>query len=142
MFKNKLVNIMLIIILALTLVGVVTLVLINHFSKEDTPSEPTIDDIIELSVDTEEITTNLLSNDFARIQFRIQVDNKKAKSELEKRDFQVSNIVIRELAGLQASQLSGPDGIEALEDQVQLKVNQFLQEGSVVHVYTTTLMIQ
>ena len=51
-----------------------------------------------MSVDIKEITTNLASNDFIRISFKIQTDSKKAKEELEKRDFQVNNIIILELS--------------------------------------------
>ena len=49
--------------------------------------EPTIDEMIEATVDIPEITTNLASNDFIRISFKIQTDSKKAKEELEKRKF-------------------------------------------------------
>src|SRR5690554_3267916 len=108
LFKNKLVNIMLIIIVALTLIGVITLVLYNQLSKEEDPNrEPSIDEILALSVDINEITTNLLSNDFIRVTFKVQVDNKNAVKEIQKRDFQVESIIIRELSGMRASDFSG-----------------------------------
>ena len=71
----------------------------NNQSKD---SEPTIDEVLEMSVDIKEITTNLASNDFIRISFKIQTDSKEAKEELEKRDFQVNNIIILELSGLES----------------------------------------
>ncbi|MFN7250832.1 MAG: flagellar basal body-associated protein FliL [Anaerobacillus sp.] len=143
MFKNKLVNIMLIILVTLTLIGGITLVLYFQFTKStDQNNESTIDEILALSVDTNEITTNLLTNDFIRVTFKIQVDNAKAKKELEKRDFQVRNIIIRELSGMRASDFSGSLGIENLENIIQIKINEYMQEGVVMKVYTTGFVLQ
>jgi flagellar protein FliL len=134
---------MLIILIALTLIGVITLVLYNYMYKvEDLNREPTIDEILALSVDTNEITTNLLTNDFIRVTFKIQVDNDKAKKELEKRDFQVRNIIIRELSGMRASDFAGSEGIVKLEDIIKKKINEYMQDGSVVNVYTTGFVLQ
>ncbi|MCT8139829.1 flagellar basal body-associated protein FliL [Anaerobacillus sp. CMMVII] len=143
MFKNKLVNIMLIILMTLTLIGGITLVLYYQSAKAEVSSKkPTIDDIIALSVDTNEITTNLLTNDYVRVAFKIQVDNSKAKKELEKRDFQVRNIIIRELSGMRASDFAGPLGIERLEELIKVKINEYMQDGVVVSVYTTGFVLQ
>ncbi len=134
---------MLIILIALTLIGGITLVLYFQFTKTADPDkEPTIDEIIALSVDINEVTTNLLTNDFIRVSFKIQVDNSKAKTELEKRDFQVRNIIIRELSGMRASDFTGSAGIENLENTIKDKVNEFMQEGTVVQVYTTGFVLQ
>jgi flagellar FliL protein len=134
---------MLIILIALTLIGGITLVLYNHFTKEvDPDKEPTIDEIIALSVDMNEITTNLLTNDFIRVTFKIQVDNNKAKIELEKREFQVNNVIIRELSGMRSSDFRGSEGIQKLEIEIRTKINDYMQDGKVVNVYTTGFVIQ
>ena len=59
--KNKLLTISLIILVSITLIGVVAVVLILNFNKGDETAEkgPNIDEILESSVDIEEITTNL-----------------------------------------------------------------------------------
>ncbi|MCL7746475.1 flagellar basal body-associated protein FliL [Halalkalibacter alkaliphilus] len=143
MFKNKLVNIMLIILTALTLVGVVAFVLVNHYLHEPDPNaEPTIDEIIAQSFETKDITTNLLSNDYVRASFRIHVDSRSALTEVQKRDFQVNNIILRALSGKRASDLAGPEGIEAFEEDVRLQINELMKEGEVIQVYTTTWVIQ
>lgn len=143
LFKNKLVNIMLIILVALTLIGVITLVLYNQLSKPDDPDRvPTIDEILAHTVDIDEITTNLLTNDFIRVTFKFQVDNNKAKTELEKREFQVRNIIIRELSGMRANDFTGSEGIERLENTIQQKINEYMQDGLVVDVYTTGFVLQ
>jgi flagellar FliL protein len=135
---------MMIILVSLTLIGVVAIVLVNYFSSDDDDEfkEPTIDEIIAMSFDTEEITTNLKSNEFAKIQLRIQVDNKKALSEIEKRDFQIENIIIREMSNLRSNEISGEEGIELLESQLKLRINELMQEGMVDQVYIRRIIIQ
>ena len=121
----------------------IALILVNILNSTDSRGkEPTIDEIVKFSFDTPEITTNLLSNDFARMKFRIQVDNKKALKEIQKRDFQIDNIIIRELAGMKSSDLQSAEGIEQLETRLKMRINELMQEGIVVQVYTRERMIQ
>lgn len=134
---------MLVILITLTLIGVVVIVLVNYLTKEEDPNrEPTIDEIVALSFDTPEMTVNLASGHFAKVQFRIQVDNKDAFEEVQKRDFQIENIIIREMANLKASDLAGSEGIENLENQLKFKINELMQKGMVVQVYTRRMIIQ
>lgn len=142
MGKNKLFKSMLIILISLTLGGVVTLVLVNYYKEPDPNRAPTIDEVIAQSYETEEITTNLLSNDFIKASFQIQVNNKEASKEIQKRDFQVDNIIIRTLSGMESSDLSGPEGIERLEGTIRDRINDIMQQGEVVRVYTTSWVIQ
>lgn len=143
MFKNKMVNIVLIILVALTLGGIIALVLINNFTKEpDLNVEPTIDEIIAHSYETEEITTNLLSNDFIKASFKIHANDKASFQELQKRDFQINNIIIRTLSGIKSADLAGPEGIETLEATIRDQLNEIMQDGKVVKVYTTRWVIQ
>ena len=93
MKNNKLVMIMIIMLVAITLVGAVAVIVVKQLNNDGSgPKEPSIDEVLEASVDVPQLTTNLASNDFIRISFKIQTDNKKAKEELEKRDFQVKDI--------------------------------------------------
>lgn len=140
--KNKALTIMMILLVTITLVGVIALVVILKFSGDEETKEPSIEEVIEHSVDIPETTTNLMSNDFIRISFKIQTDSKKAKSELEKRDFQVNNIIIEELSELKAEDLQGKKGKELIETKVKDKVNSLMQEGMVERVYITSMMIQ
>jgi flagellar protein FliL len=140
--KNKALTIMMILLVTITLVGVIALVVILKLSGDEETKEPSIEEVIENSVDIPETTTNLMSNDFIRISFKIQTDSKKAKSELEKRDFQVNNIIIEELSELKAEELQGKKGKELIETRVKDKVNSLMQEGMVERVYITSMMIQ
>lgn len=134
---------MLIILISLTLLGVIALILVNILNSTSSQSnrEPSIEEVVKLSFDTPEITTNLLSNDFARMRFRIQVDNKKALAEIQKRDFQIENIIIRELAGMKSTDLQSAEGIEQLETRLKMKINELMQEGIVIQVYTRERVI-
>ncbi|TMU87780.1 flagellar basal body-associated protein FliL [Bacillus sp. BHET2] len=140
--KSKALTIMMISLVTITLVGVIALVVVLKFSGDEESKEPSIEEVIEYSVDIPETTTNLMSNDFIRISFKIQTDSKKAKSELEKRNFQVNNIIIEELSELKAQELQGKKGKDLIETKVKDKVNSLMQEGMVEKVYITSMMIQ
>jgi flagellar protein FliL len=139
--KNKLLTITLILLVTITLVGVLALVVLLKFNDDET-KEPTIDEVIEASVDVPELTTNLLSGDYIKISFKVQTDGKKAKEELEKRDFQVKNIIIEELSELKSDELQGKEGKQQLETTIKDKANSLMQEGKVERVYITSYIIQ
>src|SRR5690625_3337000 len=136
-------NTMIVILFSLSLVGVLTYVLVTHLTKEPNPyGEPTIDEIVAQSFETEEITTNLLSNDFVKATFKIHVNSKQALQEIEKRDFQVKNTILRVLSGKEADELAGPEGLDSLEATVRDLLNELMQDGAVIQVYTTSWVIQ
>jgi flagellar protein FliL len=139
--NNRLIRIMLILLTVITLVGVVALVVILNLN-DDPNAEPTIDEVLEASVDIEEITTNLYSNDYIKISFKIQTSSKNAKKELEKRNFQVKDIIIKELSEMKAEDLKGKEGKHHIEEMIRSKVNSIMQEGTVEKVYITSLIIQ
>ena len=141
--KNKVLTISLIVLVCITLVGVVALILVMQLNKGDnTSKEPTIDEIIESSVDIAEITTNLAGKQFIRITLKIQTDNKKAAVELAKREFQVQNLVIQELSEMEAKDLDGKAGKLAFEASLKSQLNPLMQEGEVEQVYIVSYIIQ
>ncbi len=140
--KNKVLTMSLIILVCITLVGVVALILVMQLNNGDSDKEPTIDEIIESSVDVEEITTNLASNQFIRISLKIQTENKKAAAELAKREFQVKNIVIQELSEMTSKDLEGKVGKQVFEDALKSQLNPLMQEGKIEKVYIVSYIIQ
>lgn len=140
--KNRLLTIMLIILVSITLIGVVALILVMQFSKDEKEEAPTIDEIIESSIDVPEITTNLSANAFIRLSLKIQTDSVEAAEELTKRDFQVKNIVIQELSEMSPEDLEGKEGKKAFENALKLQVNELMQDGEVQQVYITSYIIQ
>jgi flagellar FliL protein len=133
---------MLMMLLAITLVGAIALVIVMKFSGDDETKEPTIDDVLEASVDIPQITANLASDDYIRISFKIQTENKKAKEELQKRDFQVKNLIIQELSEMKAEDIQGKEGQIKLQEDLKTKINGLMQEGKIVQVYITESLLQ
>ncbi|HWK22269.1 MAG TPA: flagellar basal body-associated protein FliL [Ureibacillus sp.] len=142
MKNNKLLTVMLIILVSITLVGVVILVLLTQFNKQTTQDEPSIDEIVEASVDVNEITTNLADNKIVMLSLKIQTDSKKAAEELTKRDFQTKNLVITQLSEMTAEDLKGKEGKTTFESTIKSQLNKLMQEGEVQQVYITSYIIQ
>jgi flagellar FliL protein len=140
--KNKALTFVLIIVVTLTLVGIIGLVLALQLKGDSVEKEPTIDDIIEASVDVPEIMTNLSGREFIRISLKIQTTDKKAAAELSKRDFQVQNIVIQELSEMTSKDFEGKAGKQAFEDSIKSQLNPLMQEGEIEKVYIVSYIIQ
>jgi flagellar protein FliL len=140
--NKKLLSIMLVIIVSITLIGVAALVVVMKFSGDEEHKEPSIEEVVEASVDIPEITTNLSSGNIVRLSFKIETDSKKAKEELEQREFQIRDIIISELANMTADQLDGKEGMDKLKETVKQKANGLMQEGKVNKVYTTSYILQ
>ncbi|MCU1804476.1 MAG: flagellar basal body-associated protein FliL [Bacillota bacterium] len=142
MKNNKLLMIMLMMLVAITLIGAIALVLVMKFSGDNERKEPTIDEVLEASVDIPQVTANLASDDYIRISFKIQTENKKAKEELQKRDFQVKNLIIQELSEMKAEDIQGKEGQIKLQEDLKTKINGLMQEGKIVQVYITESLLQ
>ncbi|ASV65948.1 flagellar basal body-associated protein FliL [Cytobacillus sp. FSL W7-1323] len=131
------------------IVGILSLLLVisgslfyftDVFAKD--ANESSIDDILERTVSIDQITTNLASDDYIRISFTIQVESKKAKEELEKRDFQVKNLMIQELSEMQADDLRGKDGQLLLQKNLTKKINDLMESGKIEKIYITESILQ
>ena len=110
-------------------------------SASEKPSSA--EELVELSVDTDVITTNLASeNHFAVVQFNILLDNKKAKEETDKRKAEVRAAIISTIAGFTKEELIGKDGIANLEQQLASKVDSFVETGKVERVLVTEFKVQ
>lgn len=141
--KKNLLTIMLIILVAITLVGVIAVVVVTKISDPTSAEDkPSIDEIVKSSVEIPEITTNLAGNDYIKISFMVQTENKKAKEELEKRNFQVKNIIITELSEMKAEELTGKKGKEKLQEALKTRMNELMEEGKVEKVYITSSILQ
>lgn len=138
---SKLVKTMLLSLVIIVLVGVVAAVIVlNVLGKQDKGEEQSIDEIVEYSYQTPEITTDLSDGSFVRIQFQIITDSKDAKEEIEKREFQVRNILIKELAT--QDEESFKSGLSDVEDILKVELNKVMSEGSIEDVYTINKILQ
>ena len=142
MMKNNLLLTMLITLVCITLVTVVVLYELNPLSKEEETGDPTIEEIVDASVEIPEITSSIANNNFARLSMTLQTDSSKAGGELAQRDFQVKDIIIDEISEMTRDDLKGREGKNAFEEIVKDRVNELMQEGEVIEVYTTSIVIQ
>ncbi|REJ09518.1 flagellar basal body-associated protein FliL [Halobacillus trueperi] len=134
-------KVMVITLSTLTVIGVVALVLVLNFNGESEASrDRSIDDIREASFLTEEITTDLQNGDYVRISFRVVTDSKESMEELKKRDFQMQNVLLKELSTMDSETFQS--GLSDLEAKVKLKLNEFMSEGEVTDVYTVNKVLQ
>ena len=141
--KNKVLTIMLIMLIAIALIGVLAVVVINNMNNtQATNQAPTADEIVAASVEIPEITTNLAGSEYIKISFMIQTDSKKAKEELDKRNFQAKNIIITQLSEMKGEELTGKAGKEKLQEAIKNELNKIMQEGKVEQVYITSLILQ
>jgi flagellar protein FliL len=137
---NKFFKITLLSLVVIILIGVVAAVIVLNVLDKNGSGEPTIDEIIEYSYQTPEITTDLSDGSFVRIQFQIVTDSKKAKEEIAKREFQVKNILIKELATMDEEAFKS--GLSNVEDILKVELNKVMKEGSILHVYTISKILQ
>jgi flagellar FliL protein len=118
-----------------------------YFQSKDAEAETekklSAEELAELSVDTDIITTNLASADnYAVVQFNILLDSKKAKEDTEKRTAEVRAAVISTVAGFTKDELIGKEGISTLEQQLAAKLGEIIAEGKVERVLVTEFKLQ
>ncbi|MBB2478661.1 flagellar basal body-associated protein FliL [Bacillus sp. APMAM] len=140
--KNKMMTTMIILLLVILLAGAVAIIVIYKLDHTSANKAPSIDEVLKQSVDVPEITTNLKSNNFIKISFKLETDSKKAQEELTKRDFQVKNIIIDQLSEMSPNDLDGQKGKDKLRMALKDKISKIMQNGKVVNVYITSYVIQ
>ncbi|WP_260804580.1 flagellar basal body-associated FliL family protein [Planococcus maritimus] len=109
----------------------------------DADAPLTADEMVELSIDTEEITTNLATPaSYAVVQFNILLGDKKVKEEMEKRHAEVRAAAIATVAGMEKEQLVGTEGITLLQDEMVAQLESLVGEGKVERVLVTQFKVQ
>lgn len=138
---NRLAKTMITSLAVLLVAGVVALVVVLNFNKESTSGEGrSIDEMNEFSFETPEVTTDLKDGKFVRIQFKLITDGKDGFKEVGKREFQIKNIIIKELAAM--SEEDFKTGLSDLENNLQSKLNEVMTDGSITDVYTISKILQ
>src|SRR5699024_11502644 len=100
----------------------------------------TNDEINQYDYKTNEENTELEDGSFIRIEFEIIKDGKKSLKEVEKREFQIKNLLIKEL-----SLMSEPDfnaGLSDLESDMKDNLNELMEDGEITDVYTVSKVLQ
>lgn len=123
-------------------IGAVILGIFFFVTKDNSSAneERSIDDMNEYSYETAEITTDLKDGRFVRIQFKIITDGRKAVKEVEKRDFQIENIMIKEISQMNEEDFT--TGLNNVEQTLQDSINEVMTDGTITDVYTVRKILQ
>jgi len=140
MRMSKLVKIMLSSLAILLIAALALLIVVLNVEGNDEDGELTIDEVVEYSYQTPEVTTDLADGSFVQVQFQILTDSEDAKEEIGKRDFQLVNILIKELAVMNEDEFK--EDLDSLEATVKERLNEVMIEGSVTDVYTINKILQ
>lgn len=97
--------------------------------------------IKELSVEINDVLTNLASGDFIKVSFVFELTNENAKEQFQLLDFKVRAIINQTLADMTPDDIRGSQGIDYLGTTLMNKINQELDEGKVRQVNITALVI-
>lgn len=129
-------------ILSLLVIGaVVAVVVVLNFIGESGKGEAqSIDEMNEYSYTTPEVTTDLEDGRFVRIQFQIITDGKKSLKEVEKREFQIKNLLIKELSLMSEDDFN--TGLSDLEVKMKDSLNEMMEDGQITDVYTISKILQ
>src|SRR5699024_10997981 len=102
--------------------------------------ELSIEEVVEYSYQTPEVTTDLQDGAFVRIQFQILTDGEDTHNEVSHREFQIVNILIKELALMNEENFSF--GLDGLEQILKEKLNEIITVGEITDVYTINKILQ
>ena len=141
MKMSKVLKITAISVASLLAIAMITVVVVLYFNNNNIESkELSIDEMNEFSYETPEVTTDLKDGVFVRIQFQLIMDSKASLKEIEKREFQIKNILIKELAVMTEEDFNA--GLADLEKVLQQKLNEIMTEGTIKDVYTISKIMQ
>ncbi|MBM7598587.1 flagellar FliL protein [Virgibacillus halotolerans] len=137
---RKLVKVMLTSLAILLACGIAGFIVVLNMKDEPREGDASIDDVVAYSYETPEMTTDLEDGSFVRIQFQMLTDGKAAQKEISKRDFQIKNIIIKELAEMDEADFKS--GLTDLEKMIRDKTNEVMTAGKVTDVYTISKILQ
>ncbi|WP_409340968.1 flagellar basal body-associated FliL family protein [Paenibacillus sp. MBLB4367] len=157
MFKSKLFQIVIAMLIVITLILTAFFVLWNYMDKKDKAEDADPKSAVEsvqgkkLSASQikdntfilKDVVTNLSEKDrIIKASFAFELDSKKAKEEFEKLDFKVKSIITLTLADMTREQVSGSKGQDSLTATLMNKINPVLTEGKLKQVSITDIIVQ
>lgn len=128
-----------IILLLLVIIGIVVFIKQQEDVIESIEDVP-LSKLEEFSHETPEITTDLKDGSFVRVQFQLVANSKQGQKEIIQREFQLKNILIKELAKMEEEDFKSE--LTQLENEVMKKINEVMESGQVLDVFTTMKILQ
>lgn len=135
----------LIVMLTIALLGAIVFIVYQNFLAQptaDAKKAPSPDILSEVTTEPLEVTTNLSDETYIKLAVLFQVDNPKAKEELDQRMFQLKDALITSLQSRTKKDVNGDKGLNTLKDELKNKANHLLSSGKVEHVYVTERVTQ
>lgn len=136
----RLVKTLFISVFALLTVLIIAFIGFFYFFNDEQKNELSLADMNKYSYETPEMTTDLEDGTFVRIQFRLITDGKKSTKEVTQREFQIQNMLIKELAAMSEDDFR--EGLSDLEETLRDDLNNVMTEGSITDVYTINKILQ
>ena len=100
----------------------------------------TIEEQVEYSYTTEEINLDLGDNRYVQMKFNILTNNSDAREEIELREFQFKNILIKETVNMTSDQLQSD--LAQFEETLKVEMNKLMEEGEITDVYIVGKIVQ
>jgi flagellar protein FliL len=133
------------IIAIITIIGIAGFFTWNYLQTKpdkETKKQETIEELLEKSVDTEVIATNLADQGMAKMKFKIITTSKKNAEELTKLSFLTESTIIKYFNGLTKKEMTGPGAIESIETKLMDNLNKALGHEYVTRIYIVEHMVQ
>lgn len=137
--SNKMFRVILItlaILAVLGLGGVIYLLTQN----EDPNRELTFEEQVDYSFTTEVINLDLADQRYVQLQFNILTSNQNARDEIELREFQFQNILIKETVHMTSEELQSD--LAQFETTLKVEMNKLMQEGEITDIYIVSKIVQ
>jgi flagellar FliL protein len=138
---------------SMMIVGMITIICVGTFmvwyflnapneTKQNQDDIP-VDELLEISIDTKMITTNLADGNFIKAKFKIVTNSKKTAQEMGKLNFRVENTIIKHINGLEKEDVIGLESFTKLEENLQNELNkEFDSKDYITRVYIVDLLVQ
>lgn len=159
MFKNKILNVAIIILVCVTLLVGAAVVVWMFVINKDGPTSPaeqakqlaaqtaarplSAKEIVSLTSLLDNVTTNLATqNHIISISFAFQLENQKAYEEFEMlKETRIQAIVLKLLHTTEPDSLFEPGGFDRLAAQLMNEINPVLLEGEIAQIDITNFVI-
>jgi len=110
-----------------------------YYYQHNKVEAATIDKLADQTIQTNQISTNLNSDNLIQVKFSIELDSKDTKKQAEK----IVPIIESDIIKILSQSIKGDfKNIAAFEEKVKNRLNERFSDGKIVHVYTTELLIQ
>ncbi|NRD79375.1 flagellar basal body-associated FliL family protein [Bacillus sp. BRMEA1] len=136
------------ILVAITVVGVGGYFAWNQFmhpSKAEAKAkaeQPSIDDLINNSIDVDPVTTNFSDGGYIKAQFKLITNSQKNADEIKKLPFRLEDTIIQTINQMKKEDAVGPNGFTLIENNVKNDLNKALGKTYFTRVYLVDKLIQ